>query len=351
MGYYESLSKIGKIRKALLDEESIILFDAKIDYLISRNAHEFYKVIDKMEKNWCCEELDKAICKTKAEGIVIFGCGHDGKRTKNILEKCKYSPKYFCDSDISKIGRYIDGLRVLSLEEISEKYTDYFIVLGSEKYSEEMYHSLLAKEFPADHILYPKYGTIYAKCGKQYFDVFSPQKDEVFIDGGAFNGNTILDFISWTNKKYNKIYAFEPLNEMYKYIEERIEKEHLPGVELFQNGLWNKRSSLSFSEKQAGSYIAETGTTVISGITLDEIVGEEKVTFIKLDVEGSELNALKGARNTIRNNKPRLAICIYHKPEDIFEIPAFILELVPEYKFNIRHYGSNMWETVLYAEV
>lgn len=68
-----------------------------------------------------------------------------------------------------------------------------------------------------------------------------------------------------------------------------------------------------------------------------------------MDVEGSELKALQGAKNTIINNRPRLAICIYHKPIDVIEIASYILELVPEYKFYIRHYTSHMWETVLYA--
>lgn len=68
-----------------------------------------------------------------------------------------------------------------------------------------------------------------------------------------------------------------------------------------------------------------------------------------MDIEGSELKALKGAEKTIRENKPRLAICIYHKRMDLIEIAAYLLKLVPEYRFYIRHYWSNMWETVLYA--
>jgi hypothetical protein len=72
--------------------------------------------------------------------------------------------------------------------------------------------------------------------------------------------------------------------------------------------------------------------------------------FIKMDIEGSELEALKGAKNTIKNQKPRLAISVYHKPEDIFEIPLYLKELVPAYKFYLRHDCLvNLTETVLYA--
>jgi len=78
-------------------------------------------------------------------------------------------------------------------------------------------------------------------------------------------------------------------------------------------------------------------------------VSDEPVTYIKMDIEGAELNALKGAANTIKKNKPRLAICVYHKPEDILEIPVFLSELVPSYQFYLRHHSQYYIETVLYA--
>lgn len=82
---------------------------------------------------------------------------------------------------------------------------------------------------------------------------------------------------------------------------------------------------------------------------IDEIVGNDRVSFIKMDIEGAELKALEGAKETILRNAPKLAICIYHKYEDICEIGNYVLKLNPNYKLYIRHYTTCMWETVLYA--
>lgn len=73
------------------------------------------------------------------------------------------------------------------------------------------------------------------------------------------------------------------------------------------------------------------------------------MTFIKMDIEGAELEALHGCRDTIIKYRPKLAICVYHKPEDIIEIPSYIHEIVPEYKLYLRHHSKDLSETVLYA--
>ena len=104
-------------------------------------------------------------------------------------------------------------------------------------------------------------------------------------------------------------------------------------------------------ENGASSQKSDKGEIAVQGIPIDAVLKKtgEKATFIKMDIEGSELNAIEGAKDTIVNEKPRLALCIYHKPMDIIEIPSRILELVPEYKLFIRHYGSHFGEEVMYA--
>ena len=246
----------------------------------------------------------------------------------------------------------MEGVTVISVKELIEKYCDYLVVLGSVKYAEEMYDHLMRSNFPIEKILYPKYGgLIVAQCGNQYFDTILPEDESVFVDAGGYDGDTLHHFLTWTRGKYKKVYVFEPVFDMYQIITKRILEEQLMGIELYNSALWDKNENIFLVKAEAGSHVAEEGEEIVKGISLDEIIKDEKISYIKMDIEGSELKALKGAKNIIKNDRPKLAICIYHKPEDILEIPLYILDLVPTYKFYIRHYSSCMWETVLYAEI
>ena len=83
---------------------------------------------------------------------------------------------------------------------------------------------------------------------------------------------------------------------------------------------------------------------------LDDVLSDKDITFIKMDIEGAEVEALKGAENIIRNKKPKLAICLYHRTSDFWTIPEMLHKMNPNYKFGVmHHYKYNCWETVLYA--
>lgn len=99
---------------------------------------------------------------------------------------------------------------------------------------------------------------------------------------------------------------------------------------------------------EGSAKVASEGNDRIEVVSLDSYI-KEKVTFIKMDIEGAELEALKGCQNTIKKYRPKLAISVYHKKEDIIEIPGYIMSLVPDYHFYLRHYSSGFAETVLYA--
>ena len=100
----------------------------------------------------------------------------------------------------------------------------------------------------------------------------------------------------------------------------------------------------------AGSHLSGEGDQVVFVTRIEDEI-EERVTYIKMDVEGTELEALQGAEGLIKRYKPKLAICIYHKREDPIVILEYLHEMIPEYQFKIRHYTDSQHETVLYAYI
>jgi FkbM family methyltransferase len=190
---------------------------------------------------------------------------------------------------------------------------------------------------------------------------FLPSKHEVFIDGGAYDGDTARKFIKNCGGEYEQIYSFEPEPTNFTKLE-RLASDY-QNFTCYKKGLYSTETVLEFS-----SYTPNLGSSTLKNLRRGYMLEEDcksvktevcaidniihtPVTFIKMDIEGSELEALKGASLTITQYKPKLAICIYHKIEDFWEIPLYINSLVPEYKFYICHhdpfFGLN--ETVLYA--
>lgn len=241
----------------------------------------------------------------------------------------------------------IDGTKAVSFDDVVKNYKDYLIVIGTCTYGEEVYRQLVRGGIDEKNILQPKSELFSEFRGNQYFDVFLPKKEEIFLDAGSFDGQTAAGFLEWAGERGKKIYAFEPLEEM----RDIIQKRRLPKTEILNYAVWDKKEQLFFTENSAGSFVNCDGTIEVQGMDIDSALQGAEVTFIKMDVEGSELKALAGARNTIRNYRPRLAICIYHKPSDVWEIPSYILRLVPEYRLYIRHYTMDVQETVLYAQL
>lgn len=117
---------------------------------------------------------------------------------------------------------------------------------------------------------------------------------------------------------------------------------------LINKGLWSHRDKLKFKSAGCGSAFSDLGDSIVEVDNIDSLK-DITPTFIKMDVEGSEYQALVGAKNTIRRSHPRLAICVYHKLEDIWEIPLLIQSIDPDYVFYLRHYSFADNETVLYA--
>ena len=185
----------------------------------------------------------------------------------------------------------------------------------------------------------------------QYFvkDIVTSVENEIFLDGGAFIGDSSYDFIHYFNAaKHYKIYLWEPDPENSKQIKRVLAGNHR--YVILPYALWDKRETLHFDSFGNGtSSVSKEGGISVQGESIDHIHVGEKITFIKMDIEGAEIRALQGASHLIQEQKPKLAICIYHQPSHLYEIPLMIKEMVPEYKLYIRHHALSESETVLYA--
>lgn len=187
----------------------------------------------------------------------------------------------------------------------------------------------------------------------QYFlDFIKLTKSEVFIDCGAYTGDTLLDFVQKTQGEFVKYFAYEPSPVNSKILENIIADRKLDNVEIVRKGAWDKQEYFSFEEDTDTSHMT-TSITSNNSITIetdliDNLVSPP-ITFIKMDIEGAELMALKGASKTISVHKPKLAIAIYHRTDDLITIPAYIKELRPDYKFYFRIHTKLGTDAVLYA--
>lgn len=196
----------------------------------------------------------------------------------------------------------------------------------------------------------------------QYFDeeIISLSEDESFVDCGAYIGDTAMDFIKKSHGKYRKMHLFELDPVIYRKLLNQaaeLQGNDTGIIQCYPYGVSNRNQAITFMHGDSNSSInnavsaangkSEEMTGKIKA--LDDILVDEEVTFIKMDIEGAEHDALEGAKKIIASQKPVLAICIYHSPEDMLELPVFIKSLNPEYKIYIRHYTEMTYETVCYA--
>lgn len=186
----------------------------------------------------------------------------------------------------------------------------------------------------------------------QYFsgDFIKLSSEEVLVDCGAYNGDSIRDFLKTTNGRYNGIYAFEPDEINLKELKAYVSDNNLRNVNVCPYGAYDCATELHFSGN-GGVYsrIDECSELIIKTETIDNVLNGQRVSFIKMDIEGSEVKALMGAQNSIKKYSPVLAISAYHKADDIYEIYRVINELSKEYKFYFRLHKAFTVDAVLYA--
>lgn len=189
---------------------------------------------------------------------------------------------------------------------------------------------------------------------EQYFpkDILTAKSYSKVINCGAYDGNTVKQIVRYYGKM-KAIVCFEPDASNYSALTNYLVKESAQIADFIAAipcGVYSKNKKLKFSsDDKFNSMISEEGDTIIEGVAIDVCLPDFKPTLITIDVEGAEFEAVKGMRKTIRESAPDIAVCVYHAPNHLWDIPLFLHELNPSYRFFLRNYTSFISETVLYA--
>jgi FkbM family methyltransferase len=184
-------------------------------------------------------------------------------------------------------------------------------------------------------------------------DLVALTDDEVFVDCGAYDGDSVRDFLRRRGDRFGGVVALEPdpgNAERLKASIAGMPEELRRKVEVVTAAAASRRGTLRFDALgTVGSTVGEGGTAEVDCITLDEVLARRHPSYIKMDIEGSEPDALAGARAVIAQDAPVLAICLYHRQEDLWQIPLQIRALNPSYRLYLRRYSDDCWEQVCYA--
>lgn len=186
-------------------------------------------------------------------------------------------------------------------------------------------------------------------------NICEPNDGDIIISGGAYHGESSIWFADRI-KQNGKIYSFEADKDNFNNFQENIIENNLTDIIIGINKcLWDKNRKVSLNKNNidnASFCSEEKEGDIIDAITIDYFVEQnniKNVDFIKLDIEGAEINAIKGAVETINKFKPKICISVYHNVNDIFEIPLLLKSILPDYKLYLSHKSNCWYETVLFA--
>ena len=347
----------------------------------------------------------------RAERLVLFGAGAMGQWTLQRLRQAGVEPCCFADNQAQLWGTSVDGLEVLCPAGAAQRFGHdaCFVVTifnGSPARQQLRqlncttvvpaavlfwkYHAQLTPESGLDtperlveevaairqcfailsdeasrhelcsqvewrYWMSPESLACPAEQGHVYFpaDLITEDPEEVFVDGGAFDGDSVRSFLQ-EPKSFRHVYALEPDTSNYARL--CVSVEHLPAhvqsrITAWPYALGDKNRQVSFVEAhdQSSKVSADKRGIAVDSRTLDSLPWEAKPTYIKLDIEGYEPLAIAGAADLLRSEMPVLAICVYHRSQHLWQIPNLIHSIAPGYAFFLRRYAEDNWEEVCYA--
>ena len=324
------------------------LTDIKINFLSDNDQAKWGKTFHGDLKCISPAELEKY----KDDIAILITTQHYKKIYQQLLKKG--FKKIFAVTEYRLLN---DGYfkNKQNLQKIKKNALKVLDILADER-SKEIMFTLIKNwfDFNVDEIGYEE---IFSN--DQYYPagIIKLNDNESFVDVGAYNGDTVFDFLKRTNNKFDSIFAFELDNKNFQEMELAVDKldENLKRkIKLYNLGLLDEEKEVYYESGGSGSEstfinIINKANECGKTIRLSDVLHNEKITYIKMDIEGSEVQALSGAEEIIKKQKPKLAICVYHKPEHLWEIPLYLKKIVPEYKIYVRHHSPLEYETVCYA--
>lgn len=356
------------------------------------------------------ESLLKDIRRIKKEGDVvdklkarsrigIWGTGLGGRMVCEVLREVDIEVQFFLDNDRNKIGTEIQGILVKGIDEIPSD--SLVIIAANVKYKiHEQLKAISIEYMYIDPIWLHSCGNINVykiieKNGQQIDSVYNMLKDDIskrvyrnillhravhsieliwevysehqyfandlvqqvrgcFVDCGAFQGDTLKKFLQYSDGSTYRYFAFEADYCNYDVLKNYCTEKSLKNVYPLNLCVWNRKERLYFNctGDMSGKVIGdkkEQDVVEMMANSIDNVLFQENIDFIKMDIEGAEINALDGAKKSIMKSKPILAISAYHKLEHLWKIPILIREINQEYQIYFRQHACNMADTVCYA--
>lgn len=177
-----------------------------------------------------------------------------------------------------------------------------------------------------------------------YENIIKPTSDGIFLDLGAYRGDTVLEYLRYA-KNAKKIIAVEPDYKSYS----KLALLDIPCMSTLNVAVSDRDGVALFDSQHSRNSRLDIGGTPLSVRSVDSILNGDRCDYIKMDVEGAESDALNGAKNTILNYKPKLCVSAYHRPSDIFALAKQVLEIRSDYKVYLRHFPYiPAWDTNFY---
>ena len=348
----------------------------------------------------------------EASKILVYGAGRNGRRIARALCAVGLKPSGILDDTPSKQGTEVDGLpigssargghyygagtlvvvsmfspghsfratrrrlaelgfdAVMSIFEVAACLPDELLpfyyfdrpqrVLGAREGYHRLFDGLIdrrSQEELLGHLAFRLYLDVDALpepvgMNYEYLAEWLP-KDVAFVDGGAFDGDSVLAFLRLSRERFSQVIAFEP--DALNFRNLSAFREALPTplcsrVELCNAGLWSESTRLRFEATGTlGSALSDGPGDEVAVVALDDYIDQTCPLFVKFDVEGAERHALLGARKLLKRGNVALAVAVYHEPDDLWSLPALLHEINPDYQFGLRSHMDDGTDLMLYA--